>query len=397
MYKKAVSTSVLLMCIATMANAAPTNTGTFPGNGLMQPDYTYTNAATVTNMGADHGTVTAYAQYTDRYYDIPAGQFLGAGQETGTTCTANYYCKGLQQVMYNENNDQGLKSCADEGDRTYTLSDAGASANTDCYRACTTSNVSNSRTVTGRDYYDTGADTCAATACNTGYHLYTENILPGAIGNTAGASHSWVTYAGEPDFEIISGEEKAPALEKAMEFSVLYVDGQILFGHSFCSTQQGRNDSYTYTKPTFLANPVDESDDPAAHYCYCALDLYVDAREQSVDIPTPPVYLDDTDELFSGSEKCGDVCSVMCGKFLAGTGADKLAYRSALFATLGSPYATCEANTYNITWQNAATVDITANSAQRATYGGNINTPRKAKAVPGKHFVGWTFGSSSQN
>ena len=55
----------------------------------------------------------------------------------------------------------------------YPNSANGASADTQCYTACTvaTANIAHATAVSGNDYYGTGTDTCGATACETGYHV----------------------------------------------------------------------------------------------------------------------------------------------------------------------------------------------------------------------------------
>ena len=51
----------------------------------------------------------------------------------------------------------------------------------------------------------------------------------------------------------------------------------------------------------------------------------------------------------------------------------------------------CDANIITVNWDHADAADITANNAGTVTYGGNINTPKKAQHINGKIFTGWTF------
>ena len=62
MKQKIFLTSALAMGVFAPAMAEPSNTGTFPADGYMEEDYTYTNAATSDNMdGVYSGTVNAVA------------------------------------------------------------------------------------------------------------------------------------------------------------------------------------------------------------------------------------------------------------------------------------------------------------------------------------------------
>ena len=73
MKQKIFLTSALAMGFVAPAMAVPTNTGEFPTGGLMQEDYTYTNAATSTNMdGVYSGTVNATAEYDTIDYILTA-------------------------------------------------------------------------------------------------------------------------------------------------------------------------------------------------------------------------------------------------------------------------------------------------------------------------------------
>ena len=190
MKQKIFLTSVIAMGFVAPAMATPSNTGTFPQDGLMQEDYTYTNAATSTNMdGVYSGTVNAEAQYSDILYTIGAGKYLPAGAEAVIDCNVpGSYCPGLQsQVTYDANNNQGLTSCSTVGDGSYTLSDGTGSANTSCYKTCSASctqpsapahstNVSyGTETASGNQYYGSSCNAVAPTCsinfdCVNGYH-----------------------------------------------------------------------------------------------------------------------------------------------------------------------------------------------------------------------------------
>ncbi|MFQ6778339.1 MAG: hypothetical protein ACLRFI_03540, partial [Alphaproteobacteria bacterium] len=88
--------------------------------------------------GADNSTApnSFQAQYDANKYTVDAGQYLAADAITGTQCPANSWCSG-GTYTFNEDDDQGITSCP----TGFTLSAAGASAQTDCYRTCTTNDV----------------------------------------------------------------------------------------------------------------------------------------------------------------------------------------------------------------------------------------------------------------
>ena len=66
MSQKIFLTSALAMGVIAPAFAEPSHTGTFPADGYMEEDYTYTNAATADNMDSVYeGTVDAVAEYED--------------------------------------------------------------------------------------------------------------------------------------------------------------------------------------------------------------------------------------------------------------------------------------------------------------------------------------------
>ena len=92
----------------------------------------------------------------------------------------------------------------------YPNSVAGASAQNQCYAACTTANVPHSTAAIGNDYYGDGVDTCApadSNSCDGGYHYVaaTENSLAQCGANeitinwdngNGGADTTTCTYGG---------------------------------------------------------------------------------------------------------------------------------------------------------------------------------------------------------
>ena len=192
MKNKLILTSFIAIGFACPVMANPTNTGTFPSSGLMQEDYTYTNAATSENMdGVYEGLVMAQAEYANSTYNLSAGYYLPAGGSEPAQCPHGYYCPGANDVEYNENTNQGLVSCSVETNDLYTLSEPGATAVSDCYRKCLSADIFNGLHVTavsGNVYYG-GNQTCAATGCENGYHISSGTCLANEITiNWTGAS-----------------------------------------------------------------------------------------------------------------------------------------------------------------------------------------------------------------
>ncbi|MBR5904513.1 MAG: hypothetical protein IKZ49_03200, partial [Alphaproteobacteria bacterium] len=80
-----------------------------------------------------------------------------------------------------------------------------------------------------------------------------------------------------------------------------------------------------------------------------------------------------------------------CASNLRNDGPGDLAFRAAVFGSLGASPAMCEANTITINWTDASSADISANNAGVATYGEDVRTPVKATTKPGQRFKGWRF------
>ena len=97
-----------------------------------------------------------------------------------------------------------------------------------------------------------------------------------------------------------------------------------------------------------------------------------------------------------GAGYCAHFCAFYCAGNLQDGGPFALAFRAAVFGSLGASPAMCEANTITINWFDAETADITANNAGVATYDGDIRTPVKAKPYKGKTFKGWRFSKPEQ-
>lgn len=78
-------------------------------------------------------------------------------------CDTGMYCPGIGTV------NAGDIGCYDMCPDGYEKSDIGASANTQCYKSCELSE--NATSMSGKDYYGSGSDTCTVSTCQTGYNV----------------------------------------------------------------------------------------------------------------------------------------------------------------------------------------------------------------------------------
>ena len=443
MKNKLFLTSLVAMTVACPLSSV--HAESFPSDSLMQENKTYESAATYSNMGAYDGDVTAVAEYADTLYQIAAGTYLPAASEGITaSCPANSYCAGQTDVKYNETIDQGLTSCPSG----YPNSSTGASAQTQCYTACTVSaaNIAHATAVSGNDYYGTGADTCVATACENGYHVlneigivdttplipvdYTESAddfefidARGIAGNAnfSGAGHAGLTenntLAAHFDYGTVYGHAScqptdSTGLMEAFNGMQAVMDGSVtaeeyesqmtdIIGAAKAAymadlatgMMDGSKTQYDSleAESILFAQEFDSDYDTAStgQYCWCQMTGYkpTDGEQSSV-AAAPWVFNYD----YGSADECASACAYRCGLSLR-SGIDfARVFRSALFGSRGALAAsTCEANEISITWTDATPDDIAANNAGMCTYGGDIRTPVKAATIPGKTFKGWKF------
>lgn len=164
MSKRLLTTFVIMSGITGSALA-----DIFPGDGYMQANTAYDNAATYAVMGVYDGTAYALAEYQD-VLSIAAGKYLPRGASEGQTCTAGSFCPGIDDATFSETLDQGIYSCADLADGEYPYSAVGTTANTGCYRECSIADIPHSTAVSGNDYYGDDVISCVVSECASGYH-----------------------------------------------------------------------------------------------------------------------------------------------------------------------------------------------------------------------------------
>lgn len=390
--KKLFLTSMLVLGVIP-AFAEPSHTqNTFPVDGLMQEDYTYVGQANSTNMGesvyTDGATVYANAEYEWILLNAAPGEYLPQGATSVASCTAGNFCLGMSGIHYDNTQDQGLTACSTLDDHTYTWSAVGASAETDCYKPCTTANVSHSSAVIGNDYYGAGADTCEATACVNGYHVEQPDLnLTTLIGvSEAGTGSGYLSNDGEHSSNADTYE-----ISHNGEFVVDYGNKGKIHGYAQCSTRSVTNPWYSHSNIFESDHFTETLPDSTGQYCYCRLDGYTPNGGTLQSLSTPWVFSNTFPLSQPGSceRNCADICA-----FDLRTMSDYLAFRAAVFGSLGASPATCEANTINIVWNHATQPDIDANNAGMCVYDGDIRTPAAAETITGKTFTGWRFSTT---
>jgi hypothetical protein len=388
MKEKIFLTSIIAMGMFAPAFAEPSNTGTFPTDGLMQEDYTYTNAANSDNMDGvyeNNATVNAIAEYENVLYQIAAGKYLPAGAESVIDCDqSGYFCAGVQNgVNYDANNNQGLTSCSDATNGAYTLSAGTGDSVNSCYRECTNADVAHSTGTMSGGYYYGDNNQCEPTSCENGWHVKAGvPDLTTAIGTVAGASYGYVNNAGEQ-----KQQAAALGISDKNTWAVDYGTNGMLVGQGRCSTQAGDNNSQEWSNPTITSNLTDETGQEGAPFCYCNVTGYTPDGGTLQSVSSPWVFRSHTGD----ASHCASDCASVCASDMRSTGYYYLAERAALLGSVQSSPATCEANTITINWSDAAQTDIDANNAGTATYGEDIRTPVKAATKPGKTFRGWRF------
>ena len=441
MTRKIFLTYVIAMGIVCGAGAARAES--FPSSGYMQENMTYESAATYTNTGVYDGEVSVTAEYTDTLYQIAAGTYLPAASEGVTeSCPANSYCPGASNVTYNATAAQGLTSCPS----SYPNSSTGASAQTQCYTACTVSvaNIAHATAVTGNDYYGTGTDTCAATACENGYHVLNEIV--GIVDTTPLIPVDYTEYGDGYAYIDASGSANNKKLSDAglteNNTWATHFNYGTVYGHASCQPtdstglmeafngmqsvidgsvtaeeyesqmtdiigavkaaymadlatgmMDGSKTEYDMYEAMFIILGQDYDADydtsSTGQYCWCQMTGYkpTDGEQSSV-AAAPWVFSDDG----GAAVYCASLCAYACAYALQADTDAARAFRAAVFGSRGALAAgTCEANEISITWTDAAPEDVAANNAGMCTYGGDIRTPVKAATIPGKTFKGWKF------
>lgn len=405
MNKKLLLTSFIALGFACPAMAEPTNTSsTFPDasqNQYMQEDYTYEGAATETNMAGvyqDNATVYANARYHDAVYALARGKYLPANSETPIDCNqSGYYCEGDQNGVNYSSSAQGLTQCP----TGYGNSGTGASANTDCYRTCTTGDVAHSTGTVNGGYYYGDNNQCEPTDCVNGWHVKPGNpdftTIIGVSYSDEGSGYTANNSTGADSFT--SNMSNTIIANDPLAFAVDYGNNKgMIKGHARCSTRSvttpwGTTSDYHFDSDHFVSDLTDETGQNGAQYCYCHLDSYTASGSNTAIPLSGPWVFESTGHV--QYSPCERDCVRSCVISLYGNANNDLPMRIAMFNAYQPGLATCEANTITINWDGATSASVSANSAGSVTYGGDIRTPQSAIHVPGKVFDGWEFSTTA--
>ncbi len=355
---------------------------TMAGANAADKIITSANTCTVDVLGVHENDATAntIATWDLIDYTLNPGQYLSVTETSvdKATCPAGSYCVGGGYTV--ETADNSIAQCP----TGYPNSANGASADTQCYTACTvaTANIAHATAVSGNDYYGGGVDTCGATACETGYHVKPGLNLTDTIGTTdAGTGYtSNDNYGDDYDSDEITPSDAGIAGDP-MAFATPYGDKGMITGHGRCSTQKGVFDFNSDTNIMTEITIVDSLPDTTGQYCYCQLDGYKSASGEVTPITSAPwVFLDED----GSADNCASTCAFVCANSLRNVFVSDRAFRAAVF-NASSTSATCAANTINIDWNpdNGG-----AHTQNMCTYDGSITVPADP-VKPGYTFMGW--------
>ena len=235
-----------------------------------------------------------------RYYRVRSGEYLPAGGETTLICPVDHYCPYATNFPYDTEHDTNLYKCPSD----YPNSDAGATSENQCYRKCTTDDVANSVSVSGRNYIGDGYDTCAATECVAGWVL--KDFVNIINSNSASAVNS-ANITNDGVFENGGGlGSEYYGISEPNTFAIDYGDDGMITGHGRCSTKVGNGISYSWDVPTQYDELDDETGQSGANYCYCRVDSYTPVGGLT------QILSDETWTFWGQLNSCAQECSLRC-------------------------------------------------------------------------------------
>ncbi len=404
---------------------------------------TSANTCTVDVLGVSDNNAVAntIATWDLIDYTLNPGQYLNVTETSvdKTTCPAGSYCVGGGYTV--ETADNSIAQCP----TGYPNSANGASADTQCYTACTvaTANIAHATAVSGNDYYGTGTDTCYATACDKGYHVdgggvslvEKDPLVPISL-TDAGMGSAAVEITGDP------GNYQFPdsGLTEKGTWATAYSEGTV-YGKASCQSTTDPALEYYFnnvnsvgrdiTREEFYAGLVSAggaskaevcmgflelnlsdgegmseaeqiaaakkyyavgiatdgnyTTDSSGRYCYCQIDGFMPTGGDKVIVTSAPwVFKYDIDS----ADDCAFECASTCAGTLKNDDVYALAFRAAVVGALDlvESGGICAANTINIDWNPDNGGDHIKNMC---TYDGSITLPTPDPVKPGYTFTGW--------
>ncbi len=351
---------------------------------------TSANTCTVDVLGVSDNNAVAntIATWDLIDYTLDPGQYLNVTETSvdKTTCPAGSYCVGVGFTVETANN--SIAQCP----TGYPNSANGASADTQCYTACTVANanIDHATAVSGNDYFGTGVDTCEPTACVAGWHVKPGLDIGATIGEETGTNSARIDNSGsfaEADFGGGTKGQEYYGISDNNSFAVDYAGKGLLTGHGRCSTQPGVREfdweTTTFNEITIVDTLSDETGTEGATYCYCQVDGFTPTGgDKEIVTSAPWVFL----MYLHASDNCADLCADSCAGNLRRDDVDSLAYRAAAVGNIPASPATCAANTINIDWNPDNGGEHIKNMC---TYEGAITLPTPDPVKPGYTFTGW--------
>ena len=396
---------------------------------------TSANTCTVDVLGVSDNNATAntIATWDLIDYTLDPGEYLNVTDTsvTETTCPAGSYCVGGGFTVETANN--SIAQCP----TTHPNSADGASADTQCYTACTvaTANIAHATAVTGNDYYGSGVDTCTPTGCETGYHVQDgelviiekEPLIPVNYEILGNGNFAYIDSDGSSDFvgipedaldtnstwvsefdygrvygkascqpamnpaatvlfseQTMTPEEYKAALEPIVGSVKASFAADLLSGQMDGSISELDGIKATYT--VFMSEQnANYSTDSIGQYCYCQVDGFAPTGgEKQIVTSAPWILFGDR----GSAGACASDCANFCIFYLQYDHVIATGYRSALFGALGYTESggICAANTINIDWNPDNGGDHIKNMC---TYDGAVTLPTPDPVKPGYTFTGW--------
>ena len=120
------------------------------------------------NVTRANGNITAYAQWTNKRFSCPSGQYLPKNSMSCEECLEDNYCPGVTDELFDKFEDQGIIPC----DSGYH-SESGKSSPSDCKITCSANT------------YLANSNDSSCTDCSHGYSTSEHSVLQGNTSSCA--------------------------------------------------------------------------------------------------------------------------------------------------------------------------------------------------------------------